>query len=359
MEKKKYSQNLVDVLQNNQKDVEEDGVVITYKPIPDSNEEGAMDPRVYKNSKKTNLMMKFMPKKKMQEMFSNVLNLRPMFNGVKSIPVTRDDMRIETVQMDENVTLYIYFPKEINNNDVLYYIHGGGFFAGHHGVVEQACKMFTDMHNAIVVSIDYRLAPENPYPAGHDDCYNALLWIYENIERYGGNKERIAVSGDSAGGNLCLYCAIKDKEAGKNMVKVVVPYYPTVNMCGKEDKYYHPKTSKLDIAPKYEKYVLPMMSMMGSMSMGDFLGIKDVENPYLSPYYADLTGLCPTLLMVGSHDFLFFECKAFAHKLADAKVPYKAIIYKGIGHAFLDEVGKAPQAEDSLIELSKFMKQYM
>ncbi len=353
---KQYTQEALQLMNKKAFTKDYHGLELKYKAIPETDVPGAMDPRVLKASKKMSLMMKLIPKSKKANMFADLEGLRKMFAGVKSIPVTDPNMKIDELEAD-GVPIRIYHPKAGGKElPVLYYIHGGGFFGGSMDVVHEACKMITDMMPCITVSVSYRLAPENPFPAGHEDCYTALKWIHKNIEAHGGNKEKIAVSGDSAGGNLCVYCGYRDTKEKTGMVKAIIPYYPTVNMCGKKDDIFTNDPNEIEVYDKHKKYVLGMLSMMGSMSnLGDMLGVKDASIPELSPYQADVTGFPPTLLMVGQHDFLFLETIAFGVKLKNAGVKVEAIIYCGMGHAFLDQVGVAPQAEDSLMEVKRFM----
>lgn len=360
---RRYTSSALDAIRVG-KDVVENGAVITYKRLPDTDDPGGVDPRILKSSKKMSFMMKFIPKKKKAAMFSDLAALRKMFNGIKSIPVTREDMRIERLSVPGNygdIPIRIYFPRgEAKNLPVFYYIHGGGWFAGSPDVVEQACKLITDLHPCVTVSVDYRLVPENPFPQGHEDCWSALKWVHAHIAEYGGDPNRIAVSGDSAGGNISLCLAIRDRDEKTGMVKLTAPFYPASNASNTEDEFNKaPSIDMFDINPKYKKYINPMMmgEMLGSVS--ELMGSLDMAHPYMSPYLCDLAGLPPTLILVGGHDYLMPSCKALAAKLTKANVPVRTVIYRGVGHAFLDEVGIMPQAEDSLIEVSEAMTKYL
>lgn len=243
---------------------------------------------------------------------------------------------------------------------VLYYIHGGGFFGGHPGVVEQLVKMIVEKANVVAFSIDYRLAPENPYPKGHEDCYEGLKWIYQHCQEYGGHPHQIFVAGDSAGGNLTQYCTTRDFEEQGHMVKGQMLLYPTVNMAGIDDPYAHWSIDKYHIHPKHKKVIEMSLNMMGgdtglSSLIGDILKTKDIKNKYLTPYMMDLHGMPPTMVTVGQHDFLYVECLAYAKKLVDANVDTTTIVYKGMGHAYGDNIGVYPQSEDCAIEMSQFI----
>ncbi len=362
---KKYKQHLVDTLQTNTKTKQIHGMDVIFKLVPDDARENVLDPRVYKSMKFPMLMMKFMPKKKNQSFEEMILGMRPMFNGIKSIHTTRDDTKITRTTFNNNgydVPIRIYEPaclEEGKQYPVLYYIHGGGFFAGSPDVVEEACKFIAETYPCVVTSVDYRLAPENPYPLGHDDCYEGVKWVAANISNYHGNPDQIFVSGDSAGGNLTAYCSLRDKEDGGKLVKAQILYYPTVNMIGTKDEYFQP--APFDSIRAHSNVVNGMTGMMGGMSGGlaDLMGPEaDPASKYLSPYSsADLSGQAPALMIVGQYDFLYYESVAYAKKLQLAGVPAKTIVYNGQTHAFLDQMGIQPQAEDSCLEVIKFAKE--
>lgn len=368
---KKYSDALLKKIQEKQYVTQINGIDVLMKPIPDCDEEGMMDPRLYQDNKKMALMMRIMPKclLKMDTSEKGIENLRKMFNEVKSLAVTSEhieiiDQCIKGKDMNE-IPLRIYRPsKRYEKLPVLYYIHGGGFFGGHMGVVEQLVKMIVEKFDLIAVSINYRLAPENPYPKGHEDCYEGLKWIYEHISEFGGDKEKIFVAGDSAGGNLTQYCTIRDLEDKNYHIKGQLLLYPTVNMGGIDDEYVHWSLDKYHLHPKHKKVVTTMLQMMGgdngmTSMLGDILGTKDIMNPYLTPYRMDLKGMPPTFVTVGEHDFLYIECLAYARKLCLTGVNTKTVVYKGMGHAYGDNIGVYPQSEDCAIEMGNFIMEHI
>ena len=364
---RKYSQELLQKIQEKQYTKQIFGMDVCIKPVPDSDEEGAMDPRLYHDSKKMATMMRLMPKSlmKMDASPKSIERLRGMFNGIKSVPIISKDKEVikKTIKgLDDNdIPIQIYLPLERKEHlPVFYYIHGGGFFGGHMGVVDELVKLIVEKYNIVAVSIEYRLAPENPYPKGHEDCYEGLKWIYEHIGEYGGDKEKIFVAGDSAGGNLTQYCTTRNKEDHQSMVKGQLLLYPTVNMAGIDDEYSHWSLDKYTIYPKHRKVVETTLSMMGgdtgmSSMLGDILKTDDINNPYLTPYGMDVHGLPPTFITVGQHDFLYIECLAYAKKLHDAGVDTKVVVYNGMGHAYGDNIGVYPQSEDCAIEMGKFI----
>ena len=365
--KRKYSEDLLKKLIERQKMVLIKGTKVLVKNLPDSDEKGAIDSRLYNDIKAQLFMMKHTPKSLLQMDLTpkGVVNLRKMFNQLKSKPIVEKPISIEyktVTGIDGNqIPIRIYRSESTKGNaPILYYIHGGGFFAGSPDVVEEFVKLVVEKTDILAVSVDYRLAPENPYPAGHEDCYSTLKWVYENAESLGGDKHNIFVAGDSAGGNLAQYCTTRDLEDGLGMVKGQLLLYPTVNMAGVEDDYFKWSIDEFEMSPKHKDGIESMIGVFGSSisSLGTVLGAKDVANGYLSPYLRNPKGLPPTFITVGEHDFLRVESLAYAAKLAKAGVETRTVLYKGFGHAYADNVGVYPQSEDCAMEVGRFILDY-
>jgi acetyl esterase len=360
-----YSQDLLDKITQRQEVKEINGIKVLVKNLPDREEPGAMDPRLYDSTMEQIRMMEMMPKSEPAKDFSqpSLEDLRKMFNGIKSVPVVETGVSIKniTITSDDGtaIPLRIYKPDDCGTDlPVLLFLHGGGFFGGSPDVIEQLVMLIVEKEKIPAVSVTYRLAPENPYPAGHNDCFSALKWLYANASTIGASKDKIVVSGDSAGGNLALYCTIKSKELGKKMVRAQMLLYPTVNMANIEDDLSKWSIDQYEIAKEYKALVEGTLNSFKDLSiMGSILGVSDVKTPYLTPYLADVSGMPPTLLTVGEHDYLKVECLAFAVKLNKAGVKTKTILYKGLGHAYGDNVGVFPQSEDCAIEMGKFIKE--
>ncbi len=414
---KKYAPELVTALAENSRMVEEQGLSLCVKPIPDCDIPGAMDPRLYASFAPMFKGVKGFFVKNMMKRMGDMTDpdkaaqrLRRMMDGVKSVAITSGVAMTEAEAPNGRVQvpLRVYTPERsgflaessrgarfsesappsrkgflAESLDgarfsksappsekgeapvpVMLYIHGGGFVAGNLDVVDEMCRLFVQQTGYIAVSVDYRLAPENPYPAGLDDCYAALQWTFDNAARFGGDAGRVFVAGDSAGGNLATVCALRDRDEGGGRVRAQALIYPTVNMAGVEDENYHFSLDAYTIAPEHRTIVNTMLGMMGTTSAGDKstggLGLllgADPRDPHLSPYLANLAGLPPAIILYGEHDFLRMECEAYARKLKAAGVPVKAVRYSGLGHGFADAVGVYPQAEDCLREIGVFMEE--
>lgn len=364
---KKYSEELLKKLKEREEVTQYHGTPVLVKNLPDCDEKGAMDPRLYNDSKTQLRMMSIMPKGllKMDVSPKGVANLRKMFNATKSIPCVTADISIErrTVAADDGyeIPIRIYKrKKDVGEMPILYYIHGGGFFGGSPDVVEESVKMLVEKTGICAVSPDYRLAPEHPYPVGHKDCFSVLKWIYENAASFGGDKNHVFVAGDSAGGNLAQYCTTRDREEGICLLKGQLLLYPTLNMAGVEDKYFKPDISQFEMAPHQKKGLTKMIGMFQGMTGGmeAILGTSEVKNDYLNPYTRDAKNNPPTFLTVGEHDFLKIETLGYGVKLHRAGVETKIVLYKGFGHAYFDNTGVYPQCEDCIEEMGEFIMEH-
>lgn len=369
---RKYTPELLAALTQKEKVVSDRGIDIVVKPVPDDDRPGVMDTRLYASSAGMfkgikgfvvkRVLKKALDPKKETDPQKMADAMRNMMNGIKSIPITEgvETQKTTVPGKGGDIPVRIYTPAapKKGKQPVFYYIHGGGFVAGSPDVVEEMCKLVVQNTGCVSVSVDYRLAPENPFPAGLDDCYTVLEWIGKNAGNFGGDPNKICISGDSAGGNLATVCAILDRDAGTKLIKVQALIYPTVNMAGAEDDLFHFSLDEYEIAPAHADIIEPMLNMMkasASGSLGGMLGIQDERDPRVSPYLADLKGLPPCIILYGEHDYLRVECEAYARKLAKVGVKVRAVRYSGMGHGFADVVGGYPQAEDCMDEIARFM----
>ena len=360
---RRYDTALLEKMNANARCVTHEGVEVLLKPIPEGGAPGDMDPRLYKSMRLMPLMVHFMPKTKPSATpLEQVTPLRKMFAEYKYDCVVTEGVSTEHITVKSadryDVPVRIYKREDAGKDlPIFVYYHGGGFFGGSPDVVEEYVKMFVAKSGLCAVSVDYRLAPENPYPIGHQDCYRVLRWIGENAPSFGGDPDHIFVAGDSAGGNLTQYCTTRDREDGGNLVKGQLLLYPTVNMAGVKDELFQPGMEQFEMAPSQKRGLKKMIGMFGGMTAGlePILGTKDVRNDYLNPYTRDPANNPPTFLTVGEHDFLKLETLGYGVKLHRAGVETKMVLYKGFGHAYIDNTGVYPQCEDCIDEMAAFV----
>jgi acetyl esterase len=234
-----------------------------------------------------------------------------------------DDRMVPGPAGDVPVRVYTPAAAVGANHGVLVWIHGGGWVIGDLDTADGTCRALANRAEAVVVSVDYRLAPEHPAPAAIEDCLAVLAWTAENGEMLGADVDKLAVGGDSAGGNLtALLCQRVRDEFGPEIDFQLLVY---------------PATDLTQGHPSYEEnadgYFLTKDTM--SWFIGHYLGDQDPKDPSLSPLFAGTcTGLPPALVITAEFDPLRDEGEAYAARLAEAGVPTEAVRYDGQIHGF-------------------------
>jgi len=229
----------------------------------------------------------------------------------------------------------LYRPSGAGPFPTLVFLHGGGFVIGDLDTHDQLCRRFCSGADAVVLAIDYRLAPEAPYPAAADDALAAVTWAADHLAELGGN-DVLAVAGDSAGGNLSAVVA----QALRDRVSAQVLIYPATHMAGD-----YP--SRIDNA---EGYFLDMATMVwfGAHYLGDAV---DLDDPRHSPLLGELVGLPPALVVTAEFDPLRDEGEAYAALLEEAGVPVETVRYDGLVHGFVDMAMMSPAAAEAVDDL--------
>ncbi|GAC1372201.1 MAG: alpha/beta hydrolase [Aquirhabdus sp.] len=208
---------------------------------------------------------------------------------------------------------------------LLVFFHGGGFFIGDLDTHDEACRVLCQHGQFNVLSVAYRLAPEHPAPAGIEDCLNALKWAHEHASDLSIDPTKIAVGGDSAGGNLAA--VISQLAAGKPYAPVAqLLLYPVVDFV---NKYPSHKT--------YGKGLFLDQSDMDNATH-NYLAHSQVplSDPRVSPIFGDLTGLPPALLVTAELDTLRDEGELYAMKMREAGSKCIAHRVEGQGHGFMN-----------------------
>lgn len=367
---RKYDAALLDAMRRGQVETVKDGVSILVKPIPEGGDDGDMDPRLAKSMRFMPLMARFIPKPKANATVAEQIAMpRKMFGEYKGDYVVTEgvDTRHVTVESADGYPVPVRVYKRVNAGKalpMLVYYHGGGFFGGGPDIVEQMCKVLVRELDCVVLNVDYRLCPEAHYPQPLDDCWAATRWAFEHAEELGAARKKLAVSGDSAGGNLAAAVTLRDREEGTHMVGMQALIYPAVNIAGVETEFYRGvDPSKYQKSKRHAKMVDAMYRLMGMLVSGggnllDAVYLQGYEKPehiYASPILDDFHDLPPTLLAFGEHDFLVFEDFAYARHAAKAGVELKMIVYRGLGHGFADQIGVMPQGEDLMTEIAAMM----
>ncbi|HEY0106119.1 MAG TPA: alpha/beta hydrolase [Rhizomicrobium sp.] len=225
----------------------------------------------------------------------------------------------------------------------LVYFHGGGFVIGSIEAVDGLCRMMANEGGLRVISVEYRLAPENKFPAALDDAFAATAWVAQNAAEIGVDANRIAVGGDSAGGALAAEVAQLAKAKGGFNLAAQMLLFPVVQV-GEET------ASMREFAVGY---------FLDRETLDWFYACylpegADVADPRLSPLRAkDLSGLPPAFVMLGGYDPLHDEGMQYADKLRAAGVKVRIADYSDMVHDFIYFQSVLPQARDALADAAK------
>ncbi len=240
----------------------------------------------------------------------------------------------------------LYRPSAADNLPMLIYFHGGGYTIGSLKSHDCVCKTLCVEADCIVISVDYRLAPEHKYPAAVDDCWAASRWLARNAKSLAGDSTRIAVGGDSAGGNLAAVVCLKAKQESAPSFVHQLLIYPGTDMSRSFDSHRlfgqgYRLTNEL-IAWFYDHY---------------FETDSDINHWQASPLNApDFSGLPATFVLSAGFDPLQDENRAYAEKLEQAGVPTRYSHYEGMLHGFIAMPGFLDKAKEALSECASELR---
>jgi len=224
------------------------------------------------------------------------------------------------------VPLRIYTPEGTGPFPVMVYLHGGGWVIGSTASYDALARHLCRDTAHVVVTVDYRLAPEHRFPAAVEDCRAALGWVHANRALLGGDSARIVLAGDSAGGNLTAVCAALALDAGSPSLRGQVLIYPVTG-------YHTPPTASYAETDKGRMLSRAMMTWFFAQYLAD---PSQAADPRACPLArAELAGLPPTLLITAQYDPLRDEGIAYARRLAAAGVAVRESHYAGEQHGFV------------------------
>lgn len=223
------------------------------------------------------------------------------------------------------IPVRIYTPESAPPLPLVVFFHGGGWVIGDLDSHDVLCRQIANGAGAVIVAVDYRLAPEHKYPAAAEDCYAATVWAVENAAAIGADPERVAVAGDSAGGNLAAAVPLMARDRGGPRLRYQVLAYPVTDFSFESRSYVE----------NAEGYGLGRDSMAWFWNHylpGEAAGADPVASPLRAK---DLGGLPPALVLTAEYDPLCSEGDAYADRLREAGVPVEHRRYEGLIHGFL------------------------
>lgn len=339
--------DLIKAMNENVRFINEDGVDILVKPIPDPVEGTRIDRRIkyfdqYKRPKRSGNPYVFAGEE-VGDMRDNMglLNLNLCKSNIL--------MRKENIN---GVNCRVYKREGVKENlPCIVYIHGGAFIGGSLDVSENPCKLIAEGINGVVISVDYSLAPENPYPLGLNDCRKVVEYIEENNFLYGIDKNKIGIVGESAGANLATIVANENLN-----IKFQGLVYPVVTFIEK-NPFFNWNIDLYENPYEEEKIYNFINSLRNCEDLVQKLYIQrelDPRREDLSPIFnKNLSKAKKTLIAVSEYDYLRVQGEAYGKLIHKAGVETKIIRYEGVNHAFLDNLGIYPQAEDTINEIVK------
>jgi acetyl esterase/lipase len=224
------------------------------------------------------------------------------------------------------IPIRIYTPTGSTPLGALVYFHGGGWVLGSVDTHDVLCRSIANAAGCVVVSVDYRLAPEHKFPAAPEDCYAATKWVAANAVELGSDPRKLAVGGDSAGGNLATVVALMARDRGGPELCYQLLFYPAISAA-------NDTASQREFAA--DGFVLSRADM--EWFWNHYLSRPaDRSNPYACPNAArDLSKLPPALVLTASHDPLRDEGEAYAIQMRNAGVKVVCTRYDGVTHGFV------------------------
>ena len=365
MDLRKYDKKLVDAIREKEYVKIEEGIEVTYKPIPDDDRNGVLDPRL----RNTILMKKKMfANKKAQGWTLSSERYRP-----DKVTYDLTETEIETreflisIDNDHMIDLYEYRRKDDEGKilPVLIYFHGGGFTAGDNGLYMNQMKLIAEKAHAAVYFPEYRLAPECPFPGPVKDAQGAVKYIREHAQELNIDPAKIMVAGDSAGGSLTNACVLLDDEKYINRIFELYPAFDMRKLC--DIKEYEWTYAAYDVIEEDRELAYSRIDrikssaeLKESSSSNLYLqGRSTEDNPLLSAFCASdkqLAAYPKSTVVVSEYDYLTVGVREAVKRLHNLDVDVRLIVYKGTDHGFFDMLGTTVQAEEVALTIADEIK---
>jgi acetyl esterase len=224
------------------------------------------------------------------------------------------------------IPIRIYTPQGSGPFPALVFFHTGSWQVGDLDTQDPLCRRLTNLAECIVVSVDYRLAPEHPFPAAPEDCYGATQWVATHAAEFQGDPSRIAVGGESSGGNLATVVALMARDRSGPQLVFQVMLFPATD--------FRLNTHSMEELGEGYNVTKPQMIWIRNNYLPN---VADWTNSLASPLLApDLSSLPPGLIIYAEYDPLRDDAEAYAARLKEAGVPVRASRYDGMIHDFPD-----------------------
>ena len=255
-----------------------------------------------------------------------------------------DDISIQT--LDARMHARVYGPERGQEYPILVYLHGGGYVKGGSEESDTFCRNLASLAQHIVISVDYRLAPEHPFPAALNDAIAATAWACAHTADLGAAPGPVVICGESAGGNLAALTCLHARSDPRIAIRHQVLLQPVVDFA----------LTFPSIAMKPTECLVPREDLAWYYQTYAGAG-HDPKDPRVSPLYAkDLSGLPPALIIAAEYDTLRDEARAYAERLQAANVPTEYSCYPGMIHGFQQMGGLVAEARAALMEIARALR---
>lgn len=254
------------------------------------------------------------------------------------------DVKIDNVDVNGVSAVWISTPEAVEENVVLYF-HGGGYVFGSINTHKEFMSRISRVSNSRVLLIDYRRAPENPFPAALEDAITAYKWL---IDSEGIKPENLIIGGESAGGGLTLATLLKLRDTGIPLpaAALVLSPWADLDMTGETIR------TKARVDPLANPSDLFFLASL-------YVGEDDPKNPYISPLYGDLKGLSPMIIQVGSSEILLSDAERIAERAKAADVDVILDIWEDMIHMFQMFALWSPEGQKATEKLGKYIQKHL
>jgi acetyl esterase len=244
------------------------------------------------------------------------------------------------------IPVRVYTPTPGSRRPGLVYFRGGGFVLGTLDSSDRVCRDLAHLSGRVVVSVDYRLAPEHPFPAAVDDAYAAAEYVVERAGEFGIDAGQVAIGGESAGANLATVAALRARRRSGPAFAFQLLIYPLVDFADESPSMHEYATGHFitsDVLQYFERHYLGRL--------------QNRRHPDASPLTADLQGLPPAFVISAECDPLRDQAEAYARKLAQAGVPVTAKRYEGMIHPFFSLAGIIDGGRTAIVDAAAALKE--
>ena len=261
-----------------------------------------------------------------------------------------EDVSVPSSDANRSIPVRIYTPNTEKTLPILIYFHGGGWQRGNLNTHDSICRRLATKGDCVVVAVDWRLAPEHKFPDGLDDCHAVYHWVIgessgKDLPRI--DRNRVAIGGDSAGGNLTAALSHRLRDEKAKMPVLQLLFYPSLDLTLAYESY-----------KKFAKGYFLETERVAYCRDLYLRSPEDIQNPLASPLLAkDFKGLPPTHVVTAGYDPLQDEGKAYAEKLQASSIAATHHRYPDMIHAFLHFTGLVPEIEKVFDDVGQILQQ--